>query len=516
MRKGLILAIAILSLVLFTACDPPLFLTGNTVFDEETTRVTDVSSQDDNSQNKEYSFNITLCQEFISSAIVFENNDYQVYFPTCQDGALIQYFCEGDALKITQTKCEKGCEDGACLEEKQEEDIATPAEKESLQTVEVTCVFEDENKNPREGRCNFEGYSCQGEGSCSLIIPLEEQEVIIKDDCDNQIKIQLSGKTLTFVCQPTFVPQSGGGSTSAPQEESVEEQPILTCEPLNKNQYPEIAESVSIYENAALLSTYADTCLDNSTLQEVSCLDGTITTASFNCTAGCFSGACAVDYCFDSDQGNDSFTAGNLSLFVVEDLVYERSDTCINNTTLQEFICGETSSIYEYIDCAHGCQDGACINPPTLTNITETVTCLFEENSTAEYGTCSFGQDSCFGYANCTLELTRIQDTQLNISDNCNNTNTISFDGINESVLFTCTGTTAGYNCFDTESNINQYTTGSINQTENGMNIFSSADLCLNTTTLQEYYCDGNYYSSMIFDCSGGCSHNSCVVPTTP
>ncbi len=67
--------------------------------------------------------------------------------------------------------------------------------------------------------------------------------------------------------------------------------------------------------------------------------------------------------------------------------------------------------------------------------------------------------------------------------------------------------------CIDSDGGLNYYIPGVVEQVGNkGMKFFN--DSCVNSTTLKEFYCDGNDVKSEYHACDGECVNGRCVPKT--
>ncbi|VVB68197.1 Uncharacterised protein [Candidatus Norongarragalina meridionalis] len=136
-----------------------------------------------------------------------------------------------------------------------------------------------------------------------------------------------------------------------------------------------------------------DSCLNATTLHDMSCVSDTCIPKDVECAFGCFENGCkpGKPYCNDSDKGaslyEKGFTEG------VDD-TYKRfnvADECVSDYKLREYVCMGNNLSSNDLDCFYGCSNGACRRPPAPTEITpgsfENPTPVPEKPRTAEDNT---------------------------------------------------------------------------------------------------------------------------------
>ena len=127
--------------------------------------------------------------------------------------------------------------------------------------------------------------------------------------------------------------------------------------------------------------TYTDYCMtnygNNVTLKEYVCQYNQPNSVNYNCTNGCYNGACITQnntaWCIDSDGGINP----NIKGFVNTNTGITWVDTCNSNSTntLREGGCQNNTLIRLSIICTTGCYDGACIvTSNNSTNVTSNAT----------------------------------------------------------------------------------------------------------------------------------------------
>ena len=123
-----------------------------------------------------------------------------------------------------------------------------------------------------------------------------------------------------------------------------------------------------------------DTCLDAETLREHYCMDTYhMETTEILCVNGCSNGACISGdlICTDTDNGKNYYEAGETSQLRNGNIIGGGEDRCKIGATpvtscagdnpnckLEEYYC-DASNLHmsEIIDCSNGCLEGACYYP---------------------------------------------------------------------------------------------------------------------------------------------------------
>ncbi len=76
--------------------------------------------------------------------------------------------------------------------------------------------------------------------------------------------------------------------------------------------------------------------------------------------------AAAVNYCSDSDGGQNFDVAGSVS-GKLKNKAYLKSDACADGSTLQEYFCSGTLAASTSVICSYGCSAGKCNQAPAAT-----------------------------------------------------------------------------------------------------------------------------------------------------
>ncbi|MEK6820168.1 MAG: hypothetical protein AABX71_00465 [Nanoarchaeota archaeon] len=139
--------------------------------------------------------------------------------------------------------------------------------------------------------------------------------------------------------------------------------PYKSCEDSDggKNQWEKGAVTYS-YKNRTS-KYYADYCYTNKRLKEYFCTNLKMTDSKkFVCEFGCVDGACiSKQACADSDEGEDYFERGALTGTNQSGDAFELKDYCMNEKSLVEYSCENSSIASREYSCPQDCSLGACI-----------------------------------------------------------------------------------------------------------------------------------------------------------
>ncbi len=112
--------------------------------------------------------------------------------------------------------------------------------------------------------------------------------------------------------------------------------------------------------------TSVDTCF-GSTLLENYCHNNTYAqTTQITCEQGCQFGVCLNNpTCTDSDGGINEDVFGTVTLDTGTGAVHQANDTCISSLLIREYSCSISQTIVSMTTtCQNGCQGGVCLPPP--------------------------------------------------------------------------------------------------------------------------------------------------------
>jgi len=122
----------------------------------------------------------------------------------------------------------------------------------------------------------------------------------------------------------------------------------------------DIFTSGTVTANGAVQS---DSCVNESVVEEKSCMNNAATSERLPCPAGyaCQGGKCNVVPCTDSDGGINEDTKGT-----VVSATGSENDECTDSNTVNEAYCDGGDIAYRQVDCETGkeCRDGACVVAP--------------------------------------------------------------------------------------------------------------------------------------------------------
>lgn len=194
------------------------------------------------------------------------------------------------------------------------------------------------------------------------------------------------------------------------------------------------------------------------------------------------------DLCTDSDNGKNIQVKSSAISEGVTNI-----DSCAGPTSVKEYYCSGTSAVFEVINCPTNnlCLNGACIySPPVQQNNTQQNTtsnlCSDSDNGLSYdiLGTVTIGSnsysDSCQSPSNLieySCEGSNMKQTMIScgVGVSCQSGACIQFSGV----------------CTDSDAT-DEYDLGQTIQYNGGVVAQSKSDLCLDNTTIKEFFCDGN------------------------
>ncbi|MBI2581337.1 hypothetical protein HYV85_06080 [Candidatus Woesearchaeota archaeon] len=230
------------------------------------------------------------------------------------------------------------------------------------------------------------------------------------------------------------------------------------------------------YPNGAY-GEFQDYCLGLS-MYEYSCFGSGrksyVTQSDVLCQNGCRDGACLKELppenkCSDSDGGENLYVKGTTSGLTSIGGKDVETDSCsVPGGRLIEYVCNQFNIVLGYSsDCPSGykCSDGACVSasaPPPVQNVTQSSVC--------GDGVCNGTETSATCPADCRP------------ADSCTDT-----DGGN---VPSVSGIVFGY--------------------LQGAS-YSYGDICVNASSLMEYFCSGTAPFMQQQACASGCSNGACT-----
>lgn len=264
-----------------------------------------------------------------------------------------------------------------------------------------------------------------------------------------------------------------------------------------------------IYERGSMSytsSTYTDYCTDTNTVMEYSCdtLPDVLGRAT-SCGSGysCTNGACVALICTDSDGGRDKDTFGRTALGSTS---YD--DWCYDNRTVNEYYCdgSRISEVRQVCDGSDVCLGGECRAPGCTDSDGGNVPLVA---GTATVGASTY-PDSC-------SNLTRLKEYYCSASSapyayvNCYTYFGSPYYGICWNNV--CTQTY----CQDSDSGQDEGVQGSARMyTTSGYDTGWNNDVCVDSTHLTEWYCDGSWRTNTTITCELDeyCSGGRCIEAT--
>jgi len=227
-------------------------------------------------------------------------------------------------------------------------------------------------------------------------------------------------------------------------------------------------QNLQVLGNAKSGIIVLDKCSGPEKIMEAICSNGVATSVTVDCPEGsiCNGGTCIEITCTDSDGGQIKEEKGETT-----DGSTTETDECISTSTLKEFYCANGAMTSKQISCGSTmeCDDGECI----------AVTCTDSDggNDANTAGQVERGdqilEDVCSG--------TKVKEYY------CENGNVRSQD-ISCPSGYSCeSGACEPIVCQDSDGGMDQYTKGT---TSYGTTSYT--DSCYSTTSVVEYYCDGD------------------------
>jgi len=239
----------------------------------------------------------------------------------------------------------------------------------------------------------------------------------------------------------------------------------------------------------------------NDAVNEYSCSGTDVIISYLPCTNSvCENGACLnngtggnQDFCNDTDGGIIPFYFG---IVTTQDGSFD--DTCMDNSTLEEYYCENDLKLLANVACNNGCLNGVCLNESAGGNQNF---CNDTDGGLEYY---DFGivttesnsfNDTCYG--DSLQEYYCLNNTQLSNTNVCPN-------GCENGICLNETTTTTY--CEDTDYGPNEYVWGATITNINTLN-----DTCLSNNSLLEYTCSGTQRVSQTIGCEFGCEFSVCL-----
>ncbi len=252
----------------------------------------------------------------------------------CKKGYLIEYYCEDNEIKSETVKCE--CKDGVCKERE--------------------CTDTDGGDNPYVmGKVTVDGKTYTDYCHSTQTFTHYSVPTLIEYYCeDGEVKNK------TYYCD------YGCGEGACRQEP---EEPQNSCEDSDGGKDYYERGKVYGYENGDFYS-FQDECREDeygyTYLREYYCNGDEYAYEDRQCN--CVDGICKEverTACDDSDGGIKEYSKGTVTItdYWTDGTTTQQNytDYCIDSRTLREYYCTSNGMSSETIQCAYGCEDGACI-----------------------------------------------------------------------------------------------------------------------------------------------------------
>jgi hypothetical protein len=449
-----------------------------------------------------------------SSGTVVVKSDY------CSAYDLMEYSCTGKEMYLTNVHCVNGCLDGACI-------------------ILNYCSDTDGGNGPGQrgtvtGSLNGNSYS-------------------YIDTCENGLLREYSCASGSSTYTSSLITCQGGCSNGACLPQSSCVGPKIT-EPCT-----ETDSGADIYHKGTLSTNlgYSETdyCLSSSMVKEYYCYGNSIATMEAKCSSGCLDGACisscsggenisnavnvtnkinntntggttTVSTCTDTDGGKNYYILG----MVNSTSGSKGSDFCFTNNILEEYFCNSNLSSNVNYTCPYGCENGACRFVPinmtsNMTNTSGATGSYVENNSVVVDPFCNDSDGGKDYFTKGTMRSKYSSDV-----DFCINSIRLSEYFCNgdfgSGVGYNCPAGCSNGACIATTNSENSTVSDSIVKTsvctdsDGGKDYYNSgivdsiqgsnSDNCITKNTLLEYFCDGESFSAITYDCLYGCESGAC------
>jgi hypothetical protein len=110
------------------------------------------------------------------------------------------------------------------------------------------------------------------------------------------------------------------------------------------------------YKDADINDIELDTCLNDHTLSEKSCVNNQAANTDIRCDEACVDGACVEDVSVCQDIGGNISTCNSFGCVLIG------SDECLNSVFLQDVYCNGNELAVQEVECEAVCNEGECID----------------------------------------------------------------------------------------------------------------------------------------------------------
>lgn len=245
-------------------------------------------------------------------------------------------------------------------------------------------------------------------------------------------------------------------------------------------------DNLDFSKKGSLLTGEMDYCIDNKTLIEYFCENGTKEMVQI-CNGLCFEGSCIETACADTD-GNNIFSMGQVDYNGVKKI-----DFCISELNVIEYSCFSEEMTNTSIQCPadYVCKDGYCVNDSCIDSDGFDI---FRSGIVSANG--SKFEDRC-------------TDSRNGIEYRCFEGNAKDFVTFGCPNGFNCKKGACEPTCFDLDNGINISIASSVAY---GSEIYE--DLCVNSLQVSEYSCDNQGFVSTVENCPRDtiCNKGRCVL----
>lgn len=243
----------------------------------------------------------------------------------------------------------------------------------------------------------------------------------------------------------------------------------------------------------ASATTYTDSCIGTSGVQEYYCENNQIKPESMTCPEGtiCESGTCTDIVCSDTDGGYNNYVKGTVAKGSET-----HTDSCNGTSNVVEYACGTSNQITSAsMRCGSGeaCSDGACVMAPTVCTDTDGGNYVYEKGTTtSDAGT----------YIDYCLDTSTVKEYY------CSGTTIIDASLYCGSSYVCSNGACVTAVCTDSDGGRDENEFGTTTR-----GAYSERDTCYDSDTVNEYYCNGDLMAGIKIDCDSDevCSDGVCV-----
>lgn len=142
--------------------------------------------------------------------------------------------------------------------------------------------------------------------------------------------------------------------------------------------------------------------------------------------------------------------------------------------------------------------------------ITENVLCVFTNNGGSNHK-CKSGKNSCIGSDDCTVSVkVGKRSRTMEWTSDCSGNPTSIADGTNETITFDCQNP---LQCYESDGGENYMITSTTTGYTVDNQPVSRTDSCVDSNTLNEYYCVGYVVTNTTYQCPDGCADGKCNLP---